>query len=136
LKAFLDADGLPFRDVLCEQQIQNLCDEEDVHFGCGEDEVYSPAVTLLAWLSQSLSSSKSCVGAVARVLVLRVALELPPCSAGTGAYCKARKKLPERFLRRLTLHVGFEVERQVHDCWRLHNRRVLLADGAECSMPD
>ena len=135
-RAFLDADGLPFRDVLSEKQIQQLCDEEGVHFGCGEDEVYSPAVTLWAWLSQSLSASKSCVGAVARVLVLRVALQLPPCSAGTGAYCKARAKLPERFLQRLTLHVGSEVERQVHDSWRWHNRRVLLADGAECSMPD
>lgn len=135
-RAFLDADGLPFRDVLCEEQIQQLCDEEGVHFAQGDDEVYSPAVTVWAWLSQSLSASKSCVAAVSRVLVLRVALELPPCSAGTGAYCKARNKLPEPFLRRLTLHVGTEVERQVHDSWRWHNRRVLLADGCECSMPD
>jgi putative transposase len=93
-------------------------------------------VTLWAFLAQCLSASKSCVSAVARVLVLRVALGLPPCGAGSGAYCKARAKLPEGLLRRLTLQVGAAVEGQAPDAWRWHGRRVLLADGAELSMPD
>ena len=133
---FLAADGLPFADILDEQQIQQICDEEEVHFGQGDDEVYSTAVTLWAWLSQCLSSSKSCVAAVARVLVLRVALGLTPCSAATGGYCRARAKLPEPFLRRLTLHVGTQVEQSAPNSWKPFGRRVLLADGTECSMPD
>jgi Transposase DDE domain len=136
LRCFLDADGLPFADVLDEQTIEQFGDAEDVHFGEGDDEVYSPPVTLWGWLSQVLSDHKSCVAAVARILVLRVALGLPPCSAATGGYCKARAKLPERFIKRLALHVGTEVERQAPDTWRWHNRRVLLVDGFECSMPD
>jgi Transposase DDE domain len=87
-------------------------------------------------LSQCLSASKSCLAAVARVLVLRVALGLPPCAAGTGAYCKARTKLPETLLRRLTLHAGDGVEAQAPLEWRWQDRRVHLVDGTELSMPD
>jgi hypothetical protein len=136
LRSFGSADGLPFADVLTEQDIQAACDTEGVHFGQGEHDVYTPAVTLWAFLAQCLSASKSCVAAVARVLVLRVALGLPVCSAGTGAYCKARAKLPEAFLRRLTLHVGVGVEDEAPDEWRWHDRRVILADAFESSMPD
>lgn len=136
LRCFVQDEGLPFQSVLSEQQVLRLCEEEGVCFGCGEHDVYTPAVTLWAWLSQCLSGSKSCVGAVARVIVLRVAFGLPVCSAATGAYCKARAKLKERFLQRLTYQAGEEMERQASDSWRFKSRRVLLADGAECSMPD
>jgi hypothetical protein len=136
LRCFVQDDGLPFTSVLSEEQILRLAEQEGVHFGQGEHDVYSVPVTLWAWLSQCLSGSKSCVGAVARVIVLRVACSLPVCSAATGAYCKARAKLKERFLQRLTCQVGEELESQAKDDWRWKSRRVLLADGAECSMPD
>src|SRR5712691_7525210 len=131
LRSFGSANGLPFADVLTTQDIDNACNAEHVCFGDGDDDVYTPAVTLWAFLAQCLSASKSCVAAVARVLVLRFALGLPPCAAGTGAYCKARPKLPETLLRRLTLQVGAAVERQAPDAWRFQGRRVLLADGCE-----
>jgi len=95
LRSFASADGMPFAEVLTEQDIQTACDQEGVSFGQGEDDVYTPAVTLWALLAQCLSACKSCVAAVARVLVLG----LPPCGAGSGAYCKARAKLPESLLR-------------------------------------
>jgi IS4 transposase len=136
LRSFASAGGLAFGDALSEADIQQACDAEGVHFGQGEQDVYTPAVTLWAFLAQCLAASKSCVAAVARVLVLRVALGLPPCGAGSGAYCKARAKLPEALLRRLTLQVGAAVERQAPDAWRFQGRRVLLADGAELSLPD
>src|SRR5213080_3749723 len=136
LRSFASTEGLPFADALTEQDIQQACDAQGVAFGQAPDDVYTPAVTLWAFLAQCLSASKSCVAAVARVLVLRVALGLPPCGAGSGAYCKARAKLPESFLSRLTLQVGVAVERQAPDAWRWHGRRVLLADGCEVSMPD
>jgi Transposase DDE domain len=136
LRSFAGANGVPFRDVLTEADIQPACDQENIQFGQGADDVYTPAVTLWAFLAQCLSASKSCVAAVARVLVLRVALALPPCGASTGGYCKARAKLPESLLRRLTLQVGVGLEAQAASGWRCHGRRVLLADGTELSMPD
>lgn len=136
LRSFASADGLPFCDVLTEEDIQQACQEEGVSFGQGDDDVYTPAVTLWAFLTQCLSASKSCVAAVARVIVLRLVLSLPPCAASTGGYCKARPKLSEGLLRRLTRHVGDAVEKQAPDEWRWKGRRVKLADGCEVSMPD
>ena len=72
-----------------------------------------------------------CQSRCARVMVLMVALGREPCSAATGAYCKAAPKLPEKFIRRLTYQVGNGVEDQAPAQWRWHNRRTMLVDGAE-----
>ncbi len=85
LSAFACDDGLPFADVLTEEHIQQACDDHGVHFGADDDDVWTPALTLWTFLSQCLSAGKSCVAAVARAVVLRVALGLPPCSANTGS---------------------------------------------------
>jgi hypothetical protein len=124
-------DGLPFATLISEAEVPS-----DLHSPPDDRLVWTPAVTLWAFLSQALSSSKSCVAAVARVLVLRVSLDLAPCSANTGAYCKARTKLSETLLRQLTGVIGCAVEDQAPDCWRCHQRRVLLADGFEVTGPD
>jgi Transposase DDE domain len=136
LHGFAQDPALPFGNVLPEQQILNLATEEGVDFGNGPHDVYTPPVVVFAWLAQCLSASKSCVAAVARVIVLRIAMGLEPCSAATGAYCLARAKLPERFVQRLTLQVGTAVEDEAPDAWRWKRRRVLLLDGFTASMPD
>src|SRR5271154_6396498 len=95
LRSFAQADGLAFRDVLTAERIQQVAAEEHVSFGTGDDDVFSVPVTLWALLSQVASTSKSCLSAVARVLVLLTVLGRRACHAGTGAYCKARAKLSE-----------------------------------------
>jgi hypothetical protein len=107
-----------------------------VAFAAADDDVYTPALTLWGFIGQVLSGRKSCVAAVARIIALRIAMDLPPCSAATGANCKARAKLPEPFLRRLTYQVGNELEDQAPAHWRWHNRRELLADGTTSHLPD
>ena len=136
LRSFLQADGLSFRDVLTEERIQEVAAQEQVAFGTGATDVYSVPVTLWAFLSQVASTSKSCVTAVSRVLVLLAILGRRPCNAGSGAYCKARTKLSESFLRRLACAVGCQVEDQAAESWRWHHHRVLLLDGSTLSMPD
>ena len=49
---------------------------------------------------------RSCLAAVARVIVLLVALERGPYSSNTGAYCRARGKLSEKVIRQITINVG------------------------------
>lgn len=136
LRTFGQNPNLPLADLLPQEVIQQACDEEGVCFAGGDNHVWTPALTLWAFLSQCLSDSKSCVAAVARSLVLRVSLGLPPCSEGTGAYCKARAKLPVPLLRRLACHLGDELERQALPSWRWKDRRVLLVDGTTVSGPD
>jgi hypothetical protein len=136
LRTFVQADGLSFRDVLTAERITELANQERVSFGTGEGDVYSVAVTLWAFLSQVASTSKSCVAAVARVMSLLTVLGRQLCNAGSGAYCKARAKLPERFLQRLACEVGCQLEDEAPNAWRWHRHRVLLIDGSGLSMPD
>jgi len=139
LTSFLHRRGLPFADALSEGTIQRAFDKEDACFAADDEQaVYTPAVTLWAFLSQVLftGAQRSCVAAVARVVVLRVALERGPCSSNTGAYCRARGKLSESVLQRLTANVADGCERRVEDSWLWHGRHVHLVDGTTVSMPD
>ena len=101
LASFLQRPGLPFADALPEEAIHKAFDDENASFADDPDAVYTPEVTVWAFLSQVLfkDEQRSCVAAVARVVVLRVALERSPCSNNTGAYCRARGKLSEKVIR-------------------------------------
>ncbi len=136
LHTYAQDDGLPFASVLTEQDIQNAAVAEGIRFGQGENDVYSPAVTLWGFIGQVLGGHKSCVAAVARIIVLLSAMGRGVCAAETGAYCKARAKLSERFCRRLAYQVGTELENQAPSHWRWHDRRVLFIDGTTITLPD
>jgi hypothetical protein len=136
LDSCAQSPDLPFRDVLTDEYLQTLCAEEGVAFGGGPGDVYSVTLTVWTFLTQMLSKDRSCVAAVARLVVLLVALERAPCAAGTGAYCKARAKLPERFLQRLVDDVGSRLEDEAPDRWRWRGRRALLIDGTTVLLPD
>jgi len=55
-QGFLQAEGLPFSEILSEEQIERAFVEEDVLFGQEEDDVYTPALTLWAFLSQVIQA--------------------------------------------------------------------------------
>jgi len=138
LAPFLQGPGLPFADVLCEQQIEEAMAAEGVCFGeCGRA-VYTPAITLWAFLSQVLHAGelRSCTAAVARVIVLLLALERQPCSADTAAYCRARAKLPAAVIRRLAVQVGHQLEARIPADWLWCGRHVKIGDGSTLTMPD
>ena len=99
---------------------------------------YTPAVTLWAFLSQVLFADKhrSCLAAVARVVALMAALGRKPCSENSGAYCRARAKIPTAVIRRLTGDVAEQAERRVPKEWLWCGRRIELLDGFTVSGPD
>ena len=138
LASFLQQPGLPLADVLPEERIQAAFDEEEVAFAQEEDAIYTPQLTLWASLSQVLfqGEQRSCVAAVSRVIVLLVALGREAPSDNTGAYCRARAKLPVAVIRRLTCDVADRCEREAPKSWLWHGRHVKLVDGSTCSMPD
>ena len=136
--SFLQEDGLRFAEVLPEERIEKAFAEAGAEFAQEDDDVYTPAVTLWASLGQSLykGEQRSCLAAVARVLVLLVALGREPCAKNSGAYCRARAKVPEVVLQRLSGEVAEGCEQAVPNRWLWHGRHVLLADGTTASMPD
>jgi Transposase DDE domain len=112
---------------------------DDTFRGLGRDfrdRVFTPAITLWTLLSQVLDADHSCRQAVARLLAFRSAQGLRPCSPDTGAYCKARGRLPEALLRGLTRRTGRELLEQTPPLWLCKGRSVKLVDGTALSMPD
>jgi putative transposase len=70
-RSFLQQPGLPFADALSEERLEQALIDEDISFGDEQPDevVYTPAITLWAFLSQMLftGAQRSCVAAVARV---------------------------------------------------------------------
>ena len=137
-QAFLQADGLPFGDVLSEDDIQQAFETENACFAQDEGDIYTPAITLWAFLSQVLHAQRlrSCTAAVSRVIVLCVALGRQPPSPDTGAYCRARAKLPERVLSRLVYGLADSLESRVPADWLWQGRHVKVCDGTTLTAPD
>jgi putative transposase len=136
--AFLQADDLPFREVLSAEQIEAALLAENAAFGVEDGDIYTPALTLWGWLAQVMHADKarSCVAAVARITALCVALGRQPPAPDTGAYCRARAKLPASVLRRLTYMVGDELESRVPTDWLWLGRHVKIGDGTTLLAPD
>jgi hypothetical protein len=138
LSSFMQRDDLPFAQALPEATIEQAFADADADFAQFEDDIYTPALTLWAFLSQVLHTKemRSCSAAVARVIVLLVALGKDPCSDNTGAYCRARAKLPAAIVRQLTTDVARGCEQRLPTQWLWKSRRVKLIDGTTVSMPD
>lgn len=127
------APALPFAELLPQGLAEQVIRDEAVSF---RDRLFSPLVTLWVFLSQVLDPDHSCRQAVARFLAWRTAQGLAPCSTDTGAYCKARNRLPEAVLARLTRTTGRQAQERAPSPWRWNNHTLKVVDGTTVSMPD
>jgi hypothetical protein len=140
-RSLLQSDGLPFTEALTAEAMQAAFDTEGVSFGERDEDsglVYTPAITLWALLSQMLftAEQRSCRAAVIRVAAYFALLGRTISDTNTGAYCRARAKIPARVVQRLTQQVARSCEATVPDAWRWHGRTVRLVDGTTCSLAD
>jgi Transposase DDE domain len=131
-RQFLQDGALPFTNVLTEEVIA----EALTALGGWLDRIFSPLVTLWVFLGQVLSADPSCRAAVARLIANRVSRGQRPCSAESGAYCKARKRLPESFFADVARQTGRALDAHVESQWLWKGRRVYVYDGSSVSMPD
>lgn len=130
---FAQQPGLGFAEVLPAERVERALQEEQVTW---RDCVFTPVLTLWAFLSQVISADGSCRAAVARVLAWLISQDEQPCSPNTDPYCKARQRLPESLLKRLTRETGRELHRRARSGWLWKGRRVKVGDGSSVSMPD
>ena len=119
-RQFLQDGGLPFTDVLTDEVLTQAL----AAVGGWLDRVFSPLVTLWVFLGQVLSPDHSCRAAVARLVAHRVARGPRPCSARTGVYGRARKRLPEAFFSGVACSVGRALDARAEPGWRWKGRRV------------
>jgi hypothetical protein len=111
---FLQDNELPFSNVLSEDAIAPSLTAINT---CWLDRIYSPLVTLWVFWGQVRSADHSCRAAVARLIAHRLSQGQRPCSAETGAYCQARKRLPEGFFSDVARRTGRALESNVDRQW-------------------
>jgi DDE family transposase len=133
---FLNDPGLPFANVLPAAEVEQALVDAGVTFGTSKRSVFTPALTLWAFLSQVVDSTKSCSAAVLRVSILLGTLGSNSCSSNTSAYCRARAKLPAVVIRKLALQVGRRLEDELAEDWLWHGRHVVLVDGTTVTLAD
>src|SRR5262245_57491661 len=130
---FAQADGPGFQDVLPADRVEDALRQEGA---CWRHKVYTPALTLWAFLTQVAGPDGSCRAAVARAIAWLVARGQRPCRPAAGPYCKARARLPESLPRRLAREAGRDLHDRAGAEWLWQGRRVKVADGTTVSMPD
>ena len=69
-------------------------------------------------------------------MVHRLSQGQSPCSDETGAYCRARKRLPEKLFSEVARKTGQELDANARESWLWKGRSVYIFDGATVMMPD
>lgn len=133
LQKFTQSIGLPFQELLPEPRIEEVIKELSIK--C-RNRLFSPAVTLWAFLSQVLDVDKSCHNAVSRVIAWLSSENVEIPSTDTSAYCQARKRLPEKLLQKLFEDSGENLEAKVAKEQLWCGRHVQVIDCSTVSMPD
>ena len=131
-RQFLQEGSLPFTDVLTEEPLSQSLETIRVPW---KDRIFTPLVTLWAFLGQVLSGDHSCRAAVARLIAHRLAQGLPACSSETGAYCQARKRLPLSYFAAVARRVGRDLEEKSDPEWLWKGRRVDLSTARRSRCP-
>jgi len=133
VQRLLNEPGLPLAHYLPAEQIHDACRAAGHVF---RKRIFNPAVTLWMFLIQVLDPDHSCRKALARFLAYRTALGLHPCSANDGAYCRARRRLPEKAICQLTRRTGQALAEATPHGWLWKGRTIKIVDGTGLSMPD
>jgi len=100
------------------------------------ERLFPPTETLSMFLAQALAADRSCQKAVDDAAIKRLMGGLPLTSTCTGAYCRARQRLPMEMVSTLACHTGRLMAEQTPESWHWRGRPVRLVDGATATLPD
>ena len=131
-KSIFQFSHLPFKDILSTNTLEQIIE----HSADNRDRIFTPLVTLKAFIFQVLSTDGSCRQAVNHVLSERLYSGCSANSIKTGAYCKARKRLPYAQLKQAVESSGKTLHQRAHKTWLWKGHNTLLTDGTTVLMPD
>lgn len=131
-RTVLQLPHLPFSDILSADLLKQLISASPRK----RNRIFTPLVTLKAFISQVLSADGSCRQAVSQVFAERVGQGKKANSICTSSYCKARDDLPLEPLIHAVKETGKTLHQQAHAswCWKGHN--TLIVDGTTVLMAD
>jgi len=124
--------GLPFNDFLADDDIAEIIN----HTPHKRESIFTPLVTLKAFIFQTLSADGSCKDAVASVLADRLNEGKSANSTNTGPYSKARQRLPLQQIKTAAANAGSTLHQQSDKKLHWKGFKVVLVDGTTVTMPD
>lgn len=98
--------------------------------------LFPPLVTFVLLLHQCLSRHGSGRQALIRYAAVRVARGLPAPSLATGAYCRAKQRLPLSWMWSLAGQLAAAMVRGVGRSWLWCGHDVKVLDGTEIALAD
>jgi hypothetical protein len=113
-----------------------LLETTERHLPEQRERLYPPTVSLSMFMRQALNEDGSCHRAVNAWAAQRGAEGLSVQSMRTGAYCRARARLPVQMVTALTRESGRLLSTRARPCWRWRGRTVKWVDRTGISMPD
>jgi hypothetical protein len=119
-----------FNSEHCKQLINESC------WSLQAQTLYNPLKTLLIFIKQVLSADKSCKNAVCSVIVNELSKSGVLVGNSTGAYVKARQRLPGAVVHDLVKVVGTTLAKTSPDEWKPYGRDLKVFDGTTITMPD
>lgn len=100
------------------------------------ERLFPPTETLSLFLAQAMQPDRSCQRIVNESALTRVVQGLKPCSTHTGAYCRARQRLPVGLVSALTRTTGHLLTANTPQEWQWQGRSVYIIDGTTVTLPD
>lgn len=113
--------------------VETICDELQYAF---RKTVYRPMIAVWMFIHQVIAHDDDCETSVTRLNAYRASIGQPPVSPDSGAYCKARSKLPEKLFERLLAWTASRCETVTDETWLWCGRVVEMVDGWTVTMAD
>jgi len=120
-------------EILPQATVTQILSDEGATW---KEVLYTPWVTFWTFFWQMLSPDRSCRCALKRLAAWMSARGQTLNDEDTSAYCKARARLPESALRRLTRLLGSQAHHRAAPSWQWCGRAVKVVDGSTVIMPD
>jgi len=108
----IQAPKLPLCEVLDSSLFAEAFQEDKVVFGIADEDVFNPAITLWAMVSQFLykQEGRSCKAAAGRVVSLLAQITGRVVAQNAGNYCRAKAKIPIATIKKITLRLASQAE--------------------------
>ncbi len=105
---------LPLCEVLDSSLIAEAFQEGNVVFGIANEDVFTPAITLWAMVSQFLFSGtgRTCKAAAGRVVSLLAQTADRVVAQNAGNFCRAKAKIPVATIRKIAIRLASQAEPQ------------------------
>ncbi len=115
-----------FSSALPQSLVTDVIRQLNISF---RQRIFTPFLTLYAFIYQCLEDDSSCRRTVAHLLVFLSKTQKKILSPSTGSYCKARKRLPLKFFSTVATKLCEHMCTQIKPEWEWKHGVVKVVDG-------